>query len=251
MPLLCCIGLPFVNIGKVISMATKRSTRERTPFGLRMYLARERAGLTQKDVVKALGEVKPMSQGTLSGLELEAASSGRVVEFAKLYGVDAVWLSTGEGIAPPGLYLVPGNHDVIDVTAREVPNPERYVSHGMSHPEATFPIERARQHVEWGALGMVELEETFSVNAPDDSMAPVIKRGARLDFDKRLCTEVRTDDVVLLKDSGGVWYIRTYQQGPKRRWGAKPENGSFLTMESERDELELIAVLTAVHGRRG
>lgn len=247
MPLLCCIGLPFVNIGKVISMPSKTSARERTPFGLRMFRARERAKLTQMDVKDALG----ISQGTLSELERTAASSGKVVEFAKLYGVDAVWLSTGDGIAPPGLFLVPGNHDVIDVTAREVPNPERYVSHGMSHPEATFPIERARQHVEWGALGMVELEETFSVNAPDDSMAPVIKRGARLDFDKRLCTEVRTDDVVLLKDSGGVWYVRTYQQGPKRRWGAKPENGSFLTMESERDELELIAVLTAVHGRRG
>ena len=98
---------------------------------------------------------------------------------------------------------------------------------------------------------MVELEETFSIDAPDDSMAPVIKRGARLDFDRRLCTDVRTDDVVLLKDGGGVWHVRTYQQGPRKRWGAKAENSSFLPMDSERDELEVIAVLTAVHGRRG
>lgn len=98
---------------------------------------------------------------------------------------------------------------------------------------------------------MVAMEETFSVTAPDDSMAPVIKRGARLDFDRRLVSEVRADDVVLLKDSGGVWYVRTYQQGPRGRWAARAENGSFLAMDSERDELELIAVLTAVIGRRG
>lgn len=96
---------------------------------------------------------------------------------------------------------------------------------------------------------MSDLRGTFCVQAQDDSMAPVIKRGATVDFDGRL--EPRTDDVVLLKDGGGVWYIRTYQQGPRTRWGARPENGAFMSMDSERDELEVLAVLTAVRGRRG
>jgi transcriptional regulator with XRE-family HTH domain len=243
MPLLWGIGLPFVNIGKVISMVSKRSTRERSPFGLRMFQARERAGLTQVDVCQRL----EISQGTLSGLELSAASSGKVVEFAKLYDVDAEWLSTGRGIAPPGLS---GELDSSGPIARE---PER--TYGVAHPPiygpATFPPERARQHVEWGELGMRELEGTFSVAAPDESMAPVIKRGQTLQFDRNLVGDVRADDVVLLKDGAGVWYVRTYQQGPRGRWAARAENGSFLAMDSERDELELIAVLTAVIGRRG
>ena len=96
---------------------------------------------------------------------------------------------------------------------------------------------------------MRELKQSFCVEAPDDSMAPVIKRGARVDLDRSL--DPRTDDVVLLKDGGGVWYLRTYQQGAMKRWGAKAENSLFLSMESERDQLEVIAVLTAVHGRRG
>lgn len=243
MPLFCSIGLPFVNIGKVISMVSKRSERERSPFGLRMFQARERAGLTQMDVRERLG----ISQGTLSELEGTAGSSGKTVEFAQLYDVDATWLATGRGIAPPGLS---GELDSVGSGTRE---PER--TYAVAHPPiqgaATFPTERARQHVEWGDLGMRVLEETFSVTAPDDAMLPVIKRGQRLDFDRELISSVRADDVVLLKDGGGVWYVRTYQQGPRGRWAAKAENASFLAMDSERDELELIAVLTAVHGRRG
>jgi transcriptional regulator with XRE-family HTH domain len=240
MPLLCSIGLPFVNIGKVITMVNERAARDRSPFGMRMYMARKRAGLTQKQVAKALA---PLSQGTLSGLELDAASSGKIVEFAKLYNVDAAWLSTGLGIAPPGI-----DDNIIDVVATLVQPPKR-LAHAPIQSQATFAHQRARQHVPWGELGMRELEGTFSVDAPDDAMAPVIKRGARVDFDRSL--EPRTDDVVLLKDGSGVWYIRTYQQGPRNRWGAKAENNSFLPMDSERDELGVIAVLTAVHGRRG
>lgn len=223
------IGLPFVNNGKVINMAKKRSDRERSPFGRRMVVARERAGMTQMAVREALG----ISQGTLSELERTSASSGKVVEFARLYNVDAAWLATGEGIAPSGTTLSNRSAE----------------AHAQSQSGVTFPLQRTQEFVAWGELGMRELEGTFCVNAPDDAMAPVIKRGARIEFDRSL--EPRTDDVVLLKDGAGVWYIRTYQQGPRKRWGAKPENGTFLPMDSERDELEVIAVLTAVHGRRG
>lgn len=49
--------------------------------------------MTQMAVRKALG----VSQGTLSQLEGEAASSGQVVEYARLYGVSPDWLATGRG----------------------------------------------------------------------------------------------------------------------------------------------------------
>lgn len=181
----------------------------------------------------AVREALGISQGTLSELEGTAASSGKIVEFARLYGVDAAWLSTGEGIPPPsGDLSIDGIH-----------------AHAASQSGVTFPLQRDVELVEWRDLEMRDLRGAFCVQAQDDSMAPVIKRGATVDFDGSL--EPRTDDVVLLKDGGGVWYIRTYQQGPRKRWGARPENGSFLAMDSERDELEVIAVLTAVRGRRG
>jgi transcriptional regulator with XRE-family HTH domain len=85
-------GLPIVHIGKLMTMA-KRSERERTAFGQRMLQARERAGLTQLQVRQAL----TLAQSTLSELEATALSSGRTVEFARLYGCDPQWLSTGEG----------------------------------------------------------------------------------------------------------------------------------------------------------
>jgi transcriptional regulator with XRE-family HTH domain len=80
-------GLPNVNIGRLRGME-----RDRTPFGARMFQARTVAGLTQMEVK---GKLK-ISQGTLSELEHTANSSGRVVEFARLYGCDADWLATGE-----------------------------------------------------------------------------------------------------------------------------------------------------------
>lgn len=85
-------GLPIVHIGKLMHMA-KRSERERSAFGRRMLLARERAGLTQTQVRDAL----KLAQSTLSELEGPALTSGRTVEFAALYGCDPRWLATGEG----------------------------------------------------------------------------------------------------------------------------------------------------------
>lgn len=237
MPLLCVIGLPFVNIGKVITMAKKRSDRERSPFGARMFLARKCAGMTQMAVREALG----VSQGTLSELEGTAASSGRIVDFARLYEVDAGWLASGNGFPPAQREPVPG-------TGEQIPG-FRYEAHLPSDQKAILPPQRDNELVAWRDLEMADLRGTFCVQAQDDSMAPVIKRGATLDFDGRL--EPRTDDVVLLKDAGGVWYVRTYQQGPRKRWGARAENAAFLSMDSERDDLHVIAVLTAVRGRRG
>jgi transcriptional regulator with XRE-family HTH domain len=93
--------LPIVHIGKLIAMAT-RADRERSPFGQRMLKARQHAKLTQIQVRDKLG----ISQGTLSELEATAHSSGRTVEFAQLYGCDAHWLATGEGLPGWGELVV-------------------------------------------------------------------------------------------------------------------------------------------------
>jgi transcriptional regulator with XRE-family HTH domain len=68
-------------------------SRERTPFGQRMFEARQMAGLTQMQVRERL----KVSQGTLSELERTAHSTKRLVDFAALYGVDPSWLAIGQG----------------------------------------------------------------------------------------------------------------------------------------------------------
>lgn len=83
-------GLQHRGVPKILS------PRERSPFGLRLWKARERAGLTQMEVRKRLD----ISQGTLSDLERTGLSSGLVAQFAQLYRVDVHWLATGVGEEP-------------------------------------------------------------------------------------------------------------------------------------------------------
>lgn len=75
----------------------RMESRERTAFGQRMYLARKRAGLTQKQVADRLGE---LGQSAVAGVERTAHATPRVVEYAKLYGVDPMWLARGDGKGP-------------------------------------------------------------------------------------------------------------------------------------------------------
>jgi transcriptional regulator with XRE-family HTH domain len=74
-------------------MPKERTARQRTEFGARMLKARKDSGLTQQQVEQKLG----VSQSTLSELEGPAHGSTRVAEFAALYGVSPIWLSTGAG----------------------------------------------------------------------------------------------------------------------------------------------------------
>lgn len=84
--------MPIVYIGKLMGMK-KRSARERSEFGQRMAMARNRIGLRQEEVCAKL----EISQGTLSGLEGKDQSSSLVFEFADLYRCSPRWLATGKG----------------------------------------------------------------------------------------------------------------------------------------------------------
>lgn len=68
---------------------------ERTPFGKRLFEAREKAGLTQEVAAKRAG----MSQGTLAEAEISGKRSGYTPQLAAIYSVDPVWLATGKGKA--------------------------------------------------------------------------------------------------------------------------------------------------------
>lgn len=64
-----------------------------TDFGRRLKAARKKAGLTQKQ----LAPLAQMSQSNLSELETIAHGSSKTPHLAKVCGVNAHWLATGEG----------------------------------------------------------------------------------------------------------------------------------------------------------
>ena len=64
-----------------------------TEYGKRLRAARKHAGMTQVEASKATG----IPQSTISTAEREGHGSADTPVYAKTYGVDAIWLATGEG----------------------------------------------------------------------------------------------------------------------------------------------------------
>ena len=101
-------------------MDNENKGQERTPFGQRLLTARQRKGLTQKQVETRIG----ISQSNLGALELRGTGSAYTVALALLYDVNPVWLAmgippmTGERSAPKWL---------TDLTEDEMTAVEHYV----------------------------------------------------------------------------------------------------------------------------
>lgn len=96
-----------------------------------------------------------------------------------------------------------------------------------------------------------ELPQLFSVSMNDDSMAPRVRTGDKLVFDSSLSNAPRPGDGVLVKDASGQAYFRLYRAGRLGHWEAHAMNQAFATLDSERDGLRVVAVLTAVQARWG
>lgn len=121
-------------------------------------------------------------------------------------------------------------------------------AHAVSQDSVTSLSQRTVEFVSWGEIGMRQLPQAFAVDAPDDAMSPVIRRGMRVEFDKTLTPG--QEDIVLLHDGRGDWYIRNYVPVTRERWKAKPQNTNAADdMDSVQDELTVIAVLTSVRRR--
>jgi transcriptional regulator with XRE-family HTH domain len=71
----------------------RNTTIERSAYGERLYLARTRAKLSQPAFAAAAG----IAQSTLSELERTGQGSAKNSTFARLTGVRAEWLETGNG----------------------------------------------------------------------------------------------------------------------------------------------------------
>lgn len=94
-----------------------------------------------------------------------------------------------------------------------------------------------------------ELPRTFRICIEDNSMEPRVKPGAWVHFNSR--EKARPGDGVLVRDRTGRVHFRVYRAGRPGHWLAYAENEDYDPLESERDQLEVLAVLMAVEARWG
>lgn len=211
-------GRPIVNIGRLMPMKKTASARERTPFGQRLFEAREGAGLKQKEVQKAIG----ISQSTLSGLERVADSSGFTPQLADLYGADAKYLATGKSTSS---------------------------AHGARHKARSVSLSSVQDvpHIKWEDILTSALPDTFYVIAPDDSMAKRIKAGKKVFFSS--VETARAGDAVLIADGAGNVFIREMRERAPGDWQAHALNDAYEAMDAKQYGLRILAVLVAEDGR--
>lgn len=142
-------------------------------------------------------------------------------------------------------------YEVPSLQGANEPDGEYRVAQPVSPDSVTFPPRSRSQTIEWRDREMIKEHPQFCVTVPDDSMAPILLKGMTAEFDSVPAGrgEVRNEEVVLVEDAAGDWYIRTYVEATSKRWQAVPQRG--VPLESDRDGLTLLAVLTGNFGRRG
>lgn len=87
------IGIPIL-LGNRQTDVVVRENVKMTTFGMRLKACRKESGYTQKEVCSKSG----LSQGTLSELENDMyPTSSFVPHLAQIYGVEPMWLATGNG----------------------------------------------------------------------------------------------------------------------------------------------------------
>lgn len=204
-------------------------------FAKRLFWAMETAKKTnQSELARAAG-IKPQSVQYLLDPKRSATGSKHTPALARELGVDSDWLATGKG------------KPLNDANRREKP-PVSAASEASS--EKDWRVGHVRP-LTWEELMSLkrkdDLPALFQVAAPDNSMAPRLRQGVKATFERDL--EPQVSDGVLVRDSAGELHIRIYRRGRPGTWEAHALNDDFAPLVSDRDGLEVWAVLTAVEGR--
>lgn len=118
--------------------------------------------------------------------------------------------------------------------------PAPYVSgpaHAMSPRPFTLPVS-----ITWEQLMQSkELPEQFVIETPDDALTPSLPRGTSVVFER--ASTAQPGDCVLVQDSRGARYMRRYVQGVGGAFKAQAINDAYVTLDSIRDGLRVLAVM--------
>ena len=198
-------------------------------LGGRLRLARSKRGMNQEDLAAASN----MKQGDISKIENgKISQTTGIARIAHAVRVPPLWLELGQGDEP------------------DWENPTTWssgVAQFMSQlrPQTVPSITREQLMSEFRDSP----PEVFRLAAFDEAMAPRVKPGAVLTFSTS--EEPRPGDGVLIRDASGAVHFREYLMGRPGVWVAHAENRLYQPMESDRDGLEVIAVLLSVDARWG
>lgn len=183
-----------------------------------------------------------------------------------LAGISRAELSERSGIAASTLsrYLSspssPGHKRISEINARKLeragrkpenwldgravaapppqPHPSaRGLAHDMIHGPWTLPPTLSWEEI----MRSSEFPGSFVVAMPDDALAPNVPRGTRLIFEPD--AEPVPLRGVLVQDATGRRYIRRYAEAPGGAWRAEALREGYVSLESERDGLALLAVM--------
>lgn len=192
-----------------------------------------RPELSQADLARAAGIKQPSVADWLNGKtkSLKAETARKV---AALIGCDQNWLGSGVG-SPQWREANPATEGA----------PMRG---GVAQLES-HPLTPHSPLLTWGEDMNKDLPPRFRVAAPDDSMAPRVRAGEVLEFQTGL--PARPGDGVLVQDDAGNFYFRLYRERRPGHWEAHAISDAYQALDSQRDGLRVLAVLTAVYQRWG
>lgn len=193
-------------------------------LGAQIKQLREARGWT----LQHLSDVSGVEVGTIHALE--ARDSARSKFAAPLAAALEVSLEALVGHPP--------------AYSRDAHPTTRLQAQESSHPQLTIlPV------IPWEDLMRARLPTRFEVLMPDDSMAPRLRLGQPITFS---ASEIpRPGDGVLVADGSGACYVRIYRQRTVDSWEAHALNEAFAPMDSQRDQLRVLAVLVGVPARWG
>lgn len=86
-----------------------------------------------------------------------------------------------------------------------------------------------------------ELPTRFVIEVPDDALSPNLPRGTAVVFER--AERAEPESCVLVRDAGGVRYVRRLEQGRAGQWVARAINEAYVTLHSDVDGLKIEAVM--------
>lgn len=211
-----------------------------TEYGLRLRAARKHAKMTQIEASKASG----IPQSTISTSERESHGSSETPVYAKLYGVDAHWLATGEGeMLPAGRQVEPSNVAPAAIGTRRVPLIS-YVQAGCwTEASDTATVGDGFEYL----LTDLELSgSAFALEIQGESMLPRFVPGDRVIVDPEVCPQ--PGDFVVAMNGGQEATFKKYRPRGIDEHGNTvfelvPLNDDFPTMRSDQTTIRIVGTM--------
>ncbi len=200
--------------------------RDTDTLARRLRLARKKRGLSQGELATKAG----LKQPDISKIELGLIEKTTgIARLSRVLGVTAEWLESGDGPLPDWSVY----RDTMPLVGPTTPA----LAHPMILDVFTVPPSFTWEEVE----GMTQLPERFTILMPDDSLAGHIEKGSSLIFERDLApTPSKT---VLLEDSDGHRFIRSYALVRGDHWQAQPKASGYVTLDSKEHGLKVLATL--------